>query len=401
MKKIFALFLLLSLCISMIAQESSPSNKQEIDSWKVTVNTMDPARREMISRMVEHIQSQGGDTRGVMEAVLLGAGKAGLTALIDVAATEIIRLATLKKAQKQEWIKMIEKECNYTDSLSSIKGLKDFYAEPSLLGALDPSHMNFDGISVTGMRDGHEVLHLSCRIDSTRLEHLYQHSKFCLVVDTIAFHPYECHLPNLSANGIHLKPGEKTERDNRFSYNEREHLTIGMELTLSSSWINEAITVQQNVELGRFNMSVTIPSGTEVYTYSRANIDHNRKLVADGIAPADAQLDTTYVSIKGDCFVVPRSYIMPIGNKGGLWGTGEYTMTVKFRESCRFSQDATHNEKMKHWAQDYRQLRKMQKQGSGFIRYWRTLWQQNGNSLMKTMIKSGFSSGVSEWEKTK
>lgn len=395
MKKFITPFLLLSLCTSMMAQNAAPLRSQNVESWTVTVNEMDPARREMITRTVEDLQSQGGATRSILGGMMIAAGQAGVTALVDVAATEIVRLATIRKTQKQEWIKMIENECNYTDSISSIRGLKDFYTETSRLGALDPSNMNFDGISVQGMRDGHEVLFLSCHIDDSRLEHLYQHSKFCLVVDTIAFHPYECHLPNLSANGIVLKPGETTDRDNRFSYNEREHLTIGMELSLSSSWINEAITVQQNVELGRFNMSVTIPSGTEVYTYSRAAIDRNRSLIAEGTAPQDVQLDTTYVSLSGDCFVVPRSY-MPINGNESMWGTGEYTMKVKFRESCQFSQDATHNEKMKHWAQDYRQLRKMQKKGSEFTRYWRTLWEQNGNTLMKTMIKSGLASGASE-----
>lgn len=400
MKKHLSFALLLSLCSSLMAQNATPASGQNAESWIVTVNEMDPARREMITRTVEELQSQGGATRSVVGGMLLAAGHAGVTALVDVTATEIVRLATLRKTQKQEWIKMIQNECNYTDSISSIRGLKDFYTETSRLGALDPSNMNFDGISVRGMRDGHEVLYLSCHIDDSRLEHLYQHSKFCLVVDTIAFHPYECHLPNLSANGIYLKPGEATERNNRFSYDEREHLTIGMELSLSSSWINEAITVQKDVELGRFNMSVTIPSGTEVYTYSRAAIDQNRKLLAEGTAPEGVQLDTTYVALNGDCFVVPRSF-MPINGNESMWGTGEYTMKVKFRESCQFSQDATHNEKMKHWAQDYRQLRKMQKKGSEFTRYWRTLWEQNGNTLMKAMIKSGLASGAAEAGLTK
>lgn len=392
MKKFITMILLLSLCSFMSAQTK--------ESWEVTVNEMNSATREIITRTVEELQSQGGATRSVLAGMALSAGQAGAAALVDITATEVVRLANLRKTQKQEWLTMIKNECNYKDSITSIKGLNDFYSETSRLGAMDPSSMNFDGFKVQGIRDGREILFLSCHIDTTRMEHLYQHSKFCLVVDTISFHPYECHLPNLRANGIYLKPGETTERDNTFSYNERENLTVGMEISISSSWINEAITVQRDVELGHFNMSVSIPSGTEVYSYSRAAIDRNRQLVAEGMAPDGEQLDTVYVALNGDCFVVPRSY-MPINGNDSMWGTGEYTIKVIFSESCQFSQDATRNDKMKHWAQDYRRLKKMQKKGSEFSSYLSTLWVQNGNTLMKTMVKSGLATGAKETGLTK
>ena len=402
MKKMLSLVLLLGLCATLSAQNAASPDRRELGNWTVTVNEMDPARREMITQMVENLQSRGGATRGgVLSAMALSAGKAGLTTLVDVASDEVVRLMNLEKNRKNEWRKMISKECSYVDSLSSIRGLNDFYARESRLGALDPSDINFDGISVRGMRDGHEVLYLSCHIDDSRLDHLFLHGKFYLVVDTIAFHPYECHLPNLGANGISLQPGQTTERDNRFSYDERDQLTIGMELSLSSSWINEAITIQKDVELGRFNMSVKIPSGTEVYTYSRAAIDRNRKRMAE--EPEGAKLDTTYVTLSGDSFVVPRSF-MPINGNECMWGTGEYKLKVKFRESCRFSQDATHNGKLKHWKQDYQQLRKMQKESrkDGADKgYFATLWEQKGNTLVKTMVKSGLSTGAAQAGLTK
>ena len=386
MKKTITIVLALCMGLSVFAQGGG-------DSWVVSVNDMDAARRDKITGRVEDIQEKGGATRSVLAAMLISSGQAAITGLVEVTATEVVRMLNIRNAQKKEWLAMIERECNYTDSISSIKGLKDFYSETSRLGALDPSNMNFDGISVRGMRDGHEVLYLSCHIDDSRLDHLFQHSKFCLVVDTLAFHPYECHLPNLGANGIMLAPGEKPVRDNAFSYNEREHLRIGMEISISSFWVNEAITVQDNVELGRFKMEVEIPSGTEVYTYSRAAIDRNRRLLAEGLAPEGEKLDTSYVAMNGDCFVVPRSY-MPVSGSESMWGTGEYSMKVKFRESCRFAPDATRNEKMKHWKKDYRQLRKMQKKGSGFTQYWRTVWKQNGNTMVKSMVKSGLTTGV-------
>ncbi|MBO4446499.1 MAG: hypothetical protein J5764_00060 [Bacteroidales bacterium] len=387
MKKLKAILLLMTVYTSLFAQET--------DSWTVEVLQMAPERRQMINETVEKIQEQDGDTRSILAGMLLSAGQAGVTALVDVAATEVVKLINLRKTQKKAWLKMIENECNYTDSISSIRGLKDFYSENSRFGALDPSNINFDGVRVRGVRDGREVLFLSCSIDTSRLYHLFQHSKFYLVVDTIAFHPYECHLPNLGANGIVAKGAAGSKRNNKFSYAEREHLTIGMDLSLSSSWINEAVMIQKDEELGKFKMQVDIPSGTEVYTYSRAAIDRNRKLLAEGAAPEGVKIDTSYVTLNGDCFVVPRSY-MPVTGGTNMWGTGEYNMKVRFRESCRFSKDATHNEKMKHWNRDYRQLRKMQRKGSDFTEYMRNLWEQNGNTLMKSMIKSGLTTGTKE-----
>ena len=134
--------------------------------------------------------------------------------------------------------------------------------------------------------------------------------------------------------------------------------------------------VQKNVELGRFRFEVEIPSETEVYTYSKASA-------------------ATPLVMQGDCFVVPRSF-MPVSGGERMWGTGEYTMKVKFRESCQFSDDATANEKMKHWKKDYRALRKMQRKNGQRPGYFETLWEQNGDRMMKTVVKSGLDSGVRE-----
>lgn len=355
-----------------------PIPGMELDGLEVSINTMEPHRREKITKIVSDMQTRGA-TRSVTADILKAAGYGGISAAVDIVATEIINLARYRKQQKQKWMQMIQKECNYTDSISSIKGLNDFYLEASRYGALDPSNINFDGISIRGMRNGAEMLYMSCHIDTTRLSHLFQHSKFHLVVDTISFNPYLCHLPNLSANGIRMMKEDSSERNNKFSYKERTHLTIGMELTLTSSWINEAVMVMQDVQLGKFKLNVTIPDNTEAYHYSRAEALRNPNIQV--------------VDIEGDCFVVPRSY-MPISNTERMWGTGEYNIKVKFRESCQFSQDATQNEKLKHWHKDYKQLRKMQNSGSEVSEYFRTLWSQNGNTLMKTMLKQGLNTGI-------
>ena len=364
-----------------------------VDSWQVNVNTMNQSGRERITAVVDAMH-QNGATRGIGTEILKASGMGLMSSLVDIVATETINLARMRKKQKQEWMRMIQNECNYTDSISNIKGLKDFYQETSRYGALDPSHINFDGISIRGMRNGREVIYLSCHIDTTRLAHLFQHSKFHLVVDTISFYPYNCHLPNLMANGI--KMAKDSERNNAFSYSEREHLTVGLELTLTSSWINEAVMVQKDVKLGTFKMQFKIPENSASYHYSRKEVERNRRVIQEHQENTDSLrqvLPTEYVEMEGDCFVVPRSY-MPISSSERLWGTGEYNIKVKFRESCQFSQDATHNEKMKHWRKDYKQLRKMQKRGSEVSEYLRTVWNQNGDQIIKSVIKQGLNTGV-------
>lgn len=380
-KHIFLFFSMLCLCIIAQAQPESGLSgavmMEEVDNWQISVNTMDSGCRDRITSVVNRMQASGA-TRGVTANILKAMGYGGITAAVDIVATEVINLAKYRKQQKQKWMQMIQQENNYTDSLMYVSGVKDFYAETSGYGALDPSNINFDGISLRGMRNGDEVVFISCHIDTTRLDHLFQHSKFHLVVDTIAFNPFKCHLPNLAANGIRMMKDNKNGRDNSFKFSEREHLTIGMELSVYSSWINEAVMVQKDVLLGTFKMNVRIPDNVQSYHYSRAEaLRENKELV----------------EMEGDCFVVPRSF-MPISATERMWGTGEYNLKVKFRESCQFSQDATTNEKLKHWEKDYKQLRAMQKKGSQANEYFSTLWKQNGATLVKTMVKQGLNSGL-------
>lgn len=406
------LFVLLSVVVAYCSYAQTPSKGQtqmnqkapmtnfgagnvNVDSWQVNVNTMESSSRDRITAIADAMHQQG-TTRSAVTDILKASGFGLVSSMVDVVATETINLAKMRKKQKQEWMHMIQNECNYTDSISNIKGLKDFYQEPSRYGALDPSNINFDGISIRGLRNGEEVVYLSCHIDTTRLVHLFQHSKFHLVVDTISFNPFNCHLPNLLANGI--KMVKDSERDNAFSYSEREHLTVGLELILSSSWINEAVMVQQDVQLGKFKLQFQIPDNMESFHYSRAEVTKNRKIIEESGGNPEfdhSNVMTEYIEMEGDCFVVPRSY-MPISSKERMWGTGEYNIKVKFRESCQFSQDATRNEKMKHWRKDYKQLRKMQKKGSQVSEYFRTVWKQNGDQIVKTMVKQGLNAGVQE-----
>ena len=378
-----------------------------VDSWEVNVRQMPADVREEITETMSRLNGTE-DDRGIIAEVGKAVGFGLISSLVDVVVTETFNLAQYRKKQKREWMKMIQNENNYTDSITSIKGLKDFYTQPSTREALDPSDINFDGIEIRGMRNGKEAIYMSCSIDRDKLDHMFRHSKFNLVIDTLAFYPYQCHLPNVTANGIRtmneLKKGKaKVKGDtilrpgkggNGFSFDERNNLRVAIDFSLSSSWINQAIQVHQNVELGDFKFMINIPDNVLVYTYSRRGLMDKAKDMPEH--EREAFLNKELLKVEGDCFVVPRSY-MPLGDGTPRWGTGEYNIKVKVRESCQF---ADNSEKAKHWHEDYKRLRQMQNRSSEVQEYFQTLWNQNGMKLLKSSYSTALGTAVKQLQGT-
>lgn len=384
----------------MKPMDTPPSTGMPTDGWVVNVRQMPDSTRAEITEAMEELKD-----RGIISDIGQAVGMGLVSGLVEVVVNETYNLAQYRKRQKEEWMRMIQNENNFTDSITFIKGLKDFYNANSKLGPLDPSNINFNGIEIRGMRNGREVIYMACSIDRDRLDHMFRHSKFNLVLDTLSFHPYECHLPNVTANGIRtmkeIKKGDaKVKADtilrpgaggNGFSFDERKDLSVGIDFSIFSSWINEAVQIHNNVELGNFKFTINIPDSVLLYTYSRKNIIAEADSLPKG-AQRDMFLSRNLISVEGDCFVVPRSY-MPLNNGNPMWGTGEYNIKIKVRESCRFNDNS---EKAKHWKEDYKRLRQMQKKSGEVQEYFQTLWNQYGNSLVKSSYKTALSTGVNK-----
>lgn len=375
-----------------------------VDSWEVNIKQMPPSTRAEITEAIGKLKGTDED-RGIISDVGQAVGMGLVSGLVDVVVSETYNLVQYRKKQKQEWMRMIQNENNYTDSITSIKGLKDFYNANSMRGALDPSNINFDGIEIRGIRGGQEVIYMSCSIDRENLDHLFRHSKFNIVLDTLAFYPYQCHLPNVTANGIRtmseIKKGKATVKGdtiirpgvggNGFSFDERNNLRVGIDFSIYSSWINQAVQVHKNVELGDFKFTINIPDNVRVYTYSRKSVVNESKNLPAG-RERELFLNRNLIAVEGDCFVVPRSY-MPLDNGRPMWGTGEYDIKVKIRESCQFAENS---DKAKHWREDYKRLRKMQNRSSEVKEYFQTLWNQYGNSLVKSSYKTALTKVASD-----
>ncbi len=87
------------------------------------------------------------------------------------------------------------------------------------------------------------------------------------------------------------------------------------------------------------------------------------------------------LTIAGDCFIVPRSY-MPLPGGKAHWGTGEYNVKLTITEKCDISPKI-----MKGWKKDYRRLRLMKK-GKEMKDYIYNIYKQSGNSIMRSLIES-------------
>lgn len=404
MKKISTLLLGCAAFSCAFAQPATPprdfKDKTPADSWEMTVREMPQDVREAITDKFKDLRGIEDYDRSLIADLGNALGLGFTSAVVDMVFTETYNLAQYKKKQKQEWMRMIQNENNYTDSITNIKGINDFYASKSHKGALDPSDINFNGVEIRGMRDGQEVIYMACSIDRDKLDHLFRHSKFNLVLDTLAFNPYVCHLPNVTANGIttmeEIKKGKSDVRGdvsvitrpgiggNGFSFEERNDLKIAVDFSLYSSWINQLVQMHKNVELGNFSFEVSIPDtiiGT--YNYSRRDILNELMKLPEG-KQRDSFLAANIIPINGDSFVVPRSY-MPLDTGRPMWGTGEYNIKVKVRESCRLD---SNGDKARNWKEDYKRLRQMQKRSGEVREYFQTLWNQYGNTLVKTSYKT-------------
>lgn len=328
----------------------------QMDNFEVDVNQMDDNTRKKLNQVAANYRSKSrGAFTNISKSMLYG----GVSSVFTVISNEIISLTKIRSQKK--WMEMRQNECLFIDSLQSSKGQSDFYRKPSVHGALDPSDMNFDGITFRASRNGNEILKMVCHIDTTKFSHLFLHSKFYLVLDSVVFHPYQSYLPNLSANRIRGVDSKSSKEQidywnmiSKFSFSEQQSPTINIRMDFSSSWINEAVQVYQDVKLGSFSVNIPINEmdlgKDSVYVYSRQEALMKHKQLID---------------ITGDCFVIPRSY-MPVAANNPSWGTGEYKMKVVMSERCQYNPTKGRSS---NWHKDYKQLVRLQNHGKAKNEY--------------------------------
>ncbi len=279
---------------------------------------------------------ENSNNRGLFSSGLFTLYRSSMAQKFTTASTSIVGLGisalqNALRSHRTDWMQAIQKECSYTKVLPMQTDIVDFYKEPSVKGAMDPENIVFEGfgcrqtIDITdeqGQKHTPTVFYVFCslRTDSIGRQRIANHTKFEVVVDSIYFNPYLCNLPNDSVTNL----------DHRidFDFQKRKDLTFSLKASFTSSWMNEAIQIYRDQLLGEFLVTAHINESDihdGVFTYSAQNPQDTRKKV----------------SITGDSFIVPRSYVGTIdgANFTPAWGTGQYKVQMQVAESCSINQD--------------------------------------------------------------
>lgn len=174
-----------------------------------------------------------------------------------------------------------------------------FYNAPSMYGALDPSGLQFSGLSMSRDvtdSDGNvsQAMFLSCSLPKDNLTDFITNHRFTLKLDSLS----------IDLSKIHAK------------YKKDKRVSVEINIIFKSTWMDENLIIHSNQELGAFRIILSglqYQKDSPVYTIGRQD-GENR--------------------ISGYSFFVPRSYsAFKNGDKYiPCWGTGEFEIEVSVKE---------------------------------------------------------------------
>jgi len=304
-------------------------------------------------------RSVGGYFGALGDAMLNQAkGIAGgyVTSVIDIGVNAIAALITQNANNKVKWEAIVKSENSYQETLSTVEPINNFYASPSFDGPMDPAGMKFDGIGCLRTIEGDTVLFISCRIDTSKIFRITNHSKFELSLDTLIINPFQCDLPN-------------SNFDTEFSFERRTNFQLEIEMCITSSWINELTFLNKNQELGSFVISVPV----------------NQNELQDGklryVRTAD---EPAKFNVVGESFIIPRSYMgyRDSENKYGIiWGTGAYKIDIVMKQTCSITSNYRNG-----WKADWN-LRQKADSSEDFVqRSWTMISSQRWDEITKRWV---------------
>lgn len=346
-------------------------NSVEYQTFVYTSSTLPEEIMSANNKLVELSEMQdAGDMRGFGSDLLAATLNAGrniasgyITSFIDLGVNAIASLATRNSRLQKEWLETVEKENEWSMSLSTVDEIKDFYCATSTEGALDPAGMKFDGIGCLRMDGQDTVFFISCHIDRTKLYRIINHSKFELILDTLIIDPVRSNLPNTSL------PID-------FSFDQREDFRLKIDIGLFSSWYTELIELHTNEQLGRFTIDIPVRQSD---LDSEGRLCYFRK-----------EGENSKYKISGESFIVPRSYTGyrdRTGRYRRVWGTGQYKLTIDLNESCDIT-DAYRD----GWKRDYKLRRSLQPKNGFMTTVWQTIssqkWDEIGQKWIITTLSA-------------
>lgn len=175
-----------------------------------------------------------------------------------------------------------------------------FYEAPSTLGALDPSGMKFSGIKMSRdmiAADTSSVFHLECSVpsDNQSVTDFITNTRFTMTLDSLA----------IDLSKVKAK------------YTHKKQISIEIDITLKSTWIDDAMTVHKDQELGLFRISIP-----------NLKYDPKNPVVTFGGEAAKSMM-------AGFSFFPPRSHgaFISGGKYNECWSAGEFEVQMTVKES--------------------------------------------------------------------
>ncbi len=348
------------LAFAAVSPIMAQGDKGKPVTYTTYIYTNDELGSEISKLNDERDSSRGylGDLFSAAGHSVKGLAGGYVTSFFDMGVNAIGALITRNSRMKKEWEEAVKKENVFQTRISTVSEMSDFYDAPSFDGAMDPKGMRFDGIGCLRMDGNDTLFYVSLHIDRTKLYRIINHSKFELVLDTLILSPKRSNLPN-------------TQLSIPYSFEERKDFTLSMDITISSSWMNEVVQLQKNVELGQFNINIPVdPSLLDADGFLR----YTRRA---GAAPR--------YKVTGECFIVPRSYMGFRDEKENFkdsWGTGEYKLAIDIKESCDVTEQYRAN-----WKADYKHRKEMTKKNLSLLeRTWQVVSKQDWNEITHSWV---------------
>ncbi len=300
------------------------------------------------------------------------------TNILGTGVTLLVKAFTQKKENQANWYTSIQREMNYTRDLPMQTEIADFYRKTSKKGAMDPEGMMFNGLGCRqyitykdndGIVKKILVFEIACSLDDSQTgkQRILHHGKFEIKVDSIRFNPFLCDLPNDSLSSAQVNEALRIP----FDFERRQNLSFKLKANITSSWMNEAIEIFKDQQLGQFQVEFTIPDSTVLDSIGKwkGYFTYNSAYAPDRENPKKK------VKVSGECFIVPRSFI---GNYSDgvdatpsttpLWGTGQYRIDMQITESCQMN--SNYYDSDDKWKEEWKKIRKRRYSPSIFNTFW-------------------------------
>lgn len=339
----------------------------------------------------------------------------------DVITATVSILTEAFRSKKEDWRKMVKQDCTFEMDIPMAESVKDFYGANSYRGAMDPDSIIFDGfgcnqVMIITQQVGDSTVNCeipiidvkcSLRKDSVGLARMLHHGKFEVVLDYVKVNPFLCNLPNAVLSQDELDAAIP------FDFARRNNFKLSLNAVIKSSWINEAILLNQDEELGSFKIDISIPDSTYLqkdgngmgyFVYERPGFS-NRTLTEE--QTAYNELAAKKIKVSGESFLVPRTFIGydEKNNYRSIWGTGMYSVEMSLRETCDINMDyyvdkaptasrsgrrharASKVHWNKNWSQEWKVMRRRQHHDSPYKEVWQNVRMQYGdNRWVNTVI---------------